>query len=216
MALEGLDAGNAGKLRNVQRAGADADELRGEAVAAIGVDHPALGCVVPFEVLHLGVEQRVVVEAELAADAPALREDFGRVGVLLARPVPGLLEQRHVDHRGRVALGAGIAVPVPGAAEVAALLDDADVRDAGLDQPRAGHQPRESAADKGEGHMVGLGLPRGERRVGVVQVVREAAFQPQVLAVAVGPQPLVALGAVLGRKRLFVDRHVSSLIICQF
>ena len=41
--------------------------------------------------------------------------------------LPGLFQQRHVHHRRRVALRAGIPVPVPGAAEAAALLDDPDV-----------------------------------------------------------------------------------------
>jgi uncharacterized lipoprotein YbaY len=57
--------------------------------------------------------------------------------VFLRRHVPGLFEQGHVDHRGSVALRAGIAIPVPGAAEIAALLDDADVRDVPASTNRA-------------------------------------------------------------------------------
>ena len=93
----------------------------------------------------------------MLADAPAVRQDLRRVRVLLGRPMAGLLEQRHVDHRRGVALRAGIAVPVPGAAEIAALLDDAHVLDTGLDQARGGHQPGEAAADEGEGDVIGLG-----------------------------------------------------------
>jgi hypothetical protein len=52
------------------------------------------------------------------------------VHVLLARHVARFFEQRHVDQRRRVALGAGIAVPVPGAAEVTALLDQAEITNA--------------------------------------------------------------------------------------
>ena len=85
------------------------------------------------------------------------------MGIFLGRAMAGLLEQRHIDHRGGVALRAGIAVPVPGAAEIAALLDDAHIVDAGLDQPRAGDEARKAAADKGEGHVVGLGLAGRER-----------------------------------------------------
>ena len=83
-------------------------------------------------------------------------EDLGRVRVLLRRHVPGLFEQRHVDERCGVALRAGVAVPVPGAAEVAALLDDAHVVDAGLLQPRAGDEAGEAAADERDGDVVGL------------------------------------------------------------
>ena len=83
----------------------------------------------------------------LLADAACVRQDFRRVGVLLGRPVPGLLQQRHVDHRSGVALGARIAVPVPGAAEVAALLDDAKVLHASLAQTCAREQTAEATAD---------------------------------------------------------------------
>ena len=57
--------------------------------------------VVPLEVGDLGVEQRVVVEAELLPDALAVLEDLRRVRVLLGRHVPGLLEQRHVHEATR-------------------------------------------------------------------------------------------------------------------
>jgi hypothetical protein len=50
--------------------------------------------------------------------------------VFLRRHVPGFFQQGHIDQRSRIALRAGISVPVPGTAEVAALLDDADILDA--------------------------------------------------------------------------------------
>ena len=75
--------------------------------------------------------------------------------VLLLRDVADLLEQRQVDVRLDVAHRARVAVPVPGAAEVAALLDDADVVDAGLAQPRAGEQAAEAAADDDDVDLVG-------------------------------------------------------------
>ena len=140
----------------MQRTGAHAEELGGELVAAVGADDPHRAVVVPLEVLHLGVEQRVVVEAVLLPDALAVLEDLRRVRVLLGGHVPGLLEQRHVHEARGVALGAGVAVPVPGAAEVAALLDDADVVDAGFLEPGAGDEPGEAAADEREGDVVGL------------------------------------------------------------
>ena len=86
----------------------------------------------------------------MAPDAARVFEDLGAVGVLLARHVPGLLEQRQIHERGGVALRAGVAVPVPGAAEVAALLDDAHVVDAGFVQLGAGDQTGEAAADERE------------------------------------------------------------------
>ena len=102
MTLEVLDARDARQLRHVQRAGAHGDELGGELVAPVGADDPARLLVVPLEIGHLGVEQGVVVEAELLADALAVLEDLGRVRVLLGRHVAGLFEQRHVDEADAV------------------------------------------------------------------------------------------------------------------
>ena len=189
----------------MQRSRAHADELRREGIAAVGVDHPARIRFVPLQVGDLGVKQRVVVEAELRADAPAMREDLGRMRVFLRRHVPGFLEQRHVDHRCRIALRAGIAVPVPGAAEVAALLDDADVLDAGFREPRGGGEPRKAAADEGEGDVIGLGLARGDRRIGIVEIMGELSLDLDILVVAVGAQPLVALLHVFLAQLLLVD-----------
>ena len=105
----------------------------------------------------------------------------------------------------------GIAVPVPGAAEVAALLDDADVLDAGLAQPRAGQQAAEAAADDDDVDLVGQRLAR-ERRldVGVVDEVGEVAVDLDVLLVAVGAQALVALGAVLVAQRVGIELQLGG------
>ena len=192
----------------MQRPGAHADELRGEGIAAIGADDPARFCLVPVEAHDLGVEQRVVVEAILLADALAVREDFRRMRIFLRRHVAGFFEQRHVDHRRRIALRAGIPVPVPGAAEVAALLDDADIPDAGFRQPRGGGEPGKAAADEGEGDVVGLRIARGDRRIGIVEIMRELPRDAEILVVAVGAQPLVALLQIFLAQPLLVDRSV--------
>jgi hypothetical protein len=47
-----------------------------------------------------------------------------------------------------VAGDAGVPVPVPGAADIRAALDDANAFDAVFAQPRRGQQRRESTADK--------------------------------------------------------------------
>ena len=85
----------------------------------------------------LGLQAGTLVETEVAGDGAAVLEDLRRARVLLRRDVADLLEQRQVDVRLDVARRARVAVPVPGAAEVAALLDEAEVVDAGLAQPRA-------------------------------------------------------------------------------
>ena len=101
----------------------------------------------------------------MLGDALAVLEDLGCVRVLLARHVAGLLEQREVDERRRVALRAGIAVPVPVAADVAALVDDPHVVDAGLLEPGAGDEPGEPAADERHGHLVEQRIARRPARV---------------------------------------------------
>src|ERR1700709_729415 len=123
MSLEGFDTRNARKFRDMQRAGAEAHELSRQGVAAVGMDDPARAGFIPLQACYLGVEQRVGIEIILPADALAVREDLRRMRVFLGLHVRGLFEQRHVDQRSRVALRAGIPVPVPGTAEVAALLD---------------------------------------------------------------------------------------------
>jgi hypothetical protein len=190
----------------MQRAGAQADEAGREPIAAIGADHPARAGLVPGQLRDLGVEQGVLIQPELPPDALALLQDLRRVSVLLARHVPGFFQQRHVDHGGGVALGARIAVPVPGAPEVAALLDDAHVPHPRLHQPCAGDQPGETTAHEGEGHMVGLRLALFERGVGIVQIVGEPPRDLEILVVAVRPQALVPFGDVLGQQGLLVDR----------
>ena len=146
----------------------------------------------------------------MAADAARVLEDLRGVGVLLARHVAGLLEQREVHERRGVALGARVAVPVPGAAEVAALLDDPDVVDAGLVQLGAGDQPGESAADEGDGDLVDQRLALGRLDVGILDVVLEDPGDLDVLLVAVGPQPLVAFLAVLASQCVAVDLGARS------
>ena len=122
-----------------------------------------------------------------------------RPGVLLLRDVADLLEQRQVDVRLDVALRARVAVPVPRAAEVAALLDDADVVDAGLAQPGAGEQPAEAAADDDHVDLVGQRLAVDRLDVGVLDEVGEVAGDLDVLVVAV--RRAAACRARLGTSR---------------
>ena len=208
VAREGLDARDARQLRPVQRTVAHEQEPGPHVVAAVGADHPAVAVGVPVDGAHLGGQARVVVEAEVIGDALAVLEDLRRLGVLLGGDVAGLLEQREVDVGLDVALRAGVAVPVPGAAEVAALLDDADVVDAGLAEPGAGDQPGEPAADEGHGDLVDQRLALGGFDVGVLEVVGELAGHLDVLLVAVGSQALVALELVAPAQLVGVEIHL--------
>ena len=207
LAFEQLDPGQAGQLGDMQRAGAHADIFGGERVPAIGSHDPQLARLVPCEVGHLRVEQRIVVEVVLPTDIAAMVADFGGMRVFLARHVPGFLEQRHVDHACGVALRARVAIPVPGAAEIAAFLDDAIVGDPGFLQPRAHDQPGKPAADKGEGHMIGYRVALLAQGVRIRGKIGEPAFEPDILRGAIGAQALVAFLGIFAPQRLRIDRR---------
>ena len=130
----------------------------------------------PTQRRDLGLEQRRRRRGRSARRCCRLCSRIsGARRVLLLRDVADLLEQRQVDVRLDVALRARVAVPVPGAAEVAALLDDADVVDAGLLEAGAGEQAAEAAADDDDVDLVGQRVALDRLDVRIVEVVGEAA-----------------------------------------
>src|SRR5262245_24863825 len=158
MPLEVVDPRDGGQLGTVEGAAAHDDESSFELVAAIGLDRPAPGALVPAGFGDLRLEAGVLVQVEVLADPFGVLEDLGREGVLLLWYVSGLFQERQIDVGLDVALSAGITVPVPGPAEVPGLLDDADVGDSHLLQSRRGQQAAEAAADD---HRVELFMERG-------------------------------------------------------
>ena len=132
------------------------------------------------------------------------------MGVLLLRDVADLLQQREVDVRLDVARRARIAVPVPRAAEVAALLHDAQVVDARLAQPGTGEQPAEAAADDEHLDVVEQRRAFDAFDVGIVDVVGELAGDLDVLVVAVGAEAFVAFGAVLLAERVGIELDLAG------
>ena len=157
------------------------------------------------------MEERILIEPEFFADTSGVLKDLGCVRVLLGRYVSRLFEQGHIDEGRRVALRAGVAVPVPVAAKVPRLVDDADLFDTRLLEARPGDQPREAAADQGHIDVIRDRLALDYRHVRVVDIVREGgACEPQVLVVAVRAQPLLALFGVPGADRFLVDEVVGS------
>src|SRR5258708_7002345 len=110
----------------------------------------------------------------MLADTSRVLEDFGRIGVALLRHVAGLLEQRQIDVRLDVALRTGIAIPVPSAAEVAALLDNADTFHARFAKARRCEQTAEASADNHRFHRIVHRLARESRiDVRVVYIATE-------------------------------------------
>ena len=213
MALEGLNAGDARQLGPVQGA-IGHDHIPGlHRVAAIGGDEPAAAVVVPGHAGDFRLEAGVAVEVEVAPDGPAVGQDLGRGGVFGFRHVADLFQQRQVDIGLHIAGRAGIAVPVPGAAEVAALFDEADIVDPRLAQASAGQQTAKAAADHHRLDLVGQGFA-GEalRHIGVIQVMGELALDLAVLFVGLGAQALVALFPVLGPQERRVEAQVVGAV----
>ena len=135
----------------------------------------------------------------MPSDSLRMLEDLRRERIPLLRHVARLFEQRQVDVRFDVALGAGVAVPVPGPAEISRPFDDPQVGDAGLPKPNRRQLTTEAAPDH---YDVELFVHRrtSESRLYVridVVVVRELALRLEVLRVAVRPHPLRPLLVVL-------------------
>src|SRR5271166_6268016 len=125
--LVAVDSRDAGQLGPVQRSIRHDHVTRAKPVAAIGGNDPSVLVLVPPEFLNLGLEEGAAVKVELVCDSPRVLQNFRREGILLLRHIAGLLEQRQIDVSLDIALRPGITVPVPGAAEVTAFLDDTNV-----------------------------------------------------------------------------------------
>ena len=131
-----------------------------------------------------GVEQRSAVQVEGPTEGLAVREDLRLEHVLHGRDRADLFEERQVDVGLHVARGTRIAVPVPGAPEVAAALEDEEVVDALLRQARRGEHPGEPATDD---HDIGLDAASGlAPRPGCTGLRRSAPARPSSSGTAPG------------------------------
>src|SRR4029077_14794169 len=125
----------------------------------------------PAYLFDLGLKQGVAIQIEFSPDPAGVFQNFRCVGVFLLWNVPGLLKQRQIDIRLDIALRARITVPVPGAAEVAALLDDADAIYARLAQTRSRQQTTEAAPDDQNIDILAQGLAgKAGRDIGIVNI----------------------------------------------
>ena len=134
-------------------------------------------------------------------------EDLWRFHVLCRRDVTRLLKERKVDHGCGIAHRPGVAVPVPGAADVATSLDDRHVVDPRLLEAGTSHEPGEPSPNDGHGDVLVDGVTRLDLHVGVIEEVCESPRWFEVLLIAFGAKPLVALKAVAPRKLVVIDRR---------
>ena len=114
---------------------------------------------VPLGPGDVGLEEGVRVEVERAGQQLGVLEDLRGAGVVLGRHEARLLEERQVDVGLDVAHAARVPVPVPGAAEVARLLDDPDVGDPVLAEVDRREHPGEAAAHDDHGRLLDHRVP---------------------------------------------------------
>src|SRR5262249_24219366 len=147
IALELLHAGDARQLRRGQDAVGQNDEARAHLVTAIGLDDPASRVLVPARRLNRSVKQAVIVEPEMLRHSLAVFEDLKARSEFHRWDVTGLIQQRQVAVGFDIAGDTGIAIPIPGAADVAAFLAETHIGKAGLAQLLPQQQSAESGAD---------------------------------------------------------------------
>ena len=116
-----------------------------------------------------------------------------------------LLQHRQVAVGLDITHRAGIAVPVPGATEIAAFFDHPDIRETRFAQPPAHQQATEAPTDDRDLHRVGQRRALDALLVRVIDVVRKIARGFDVLLVAIAAQAPVALGEIF----CFEDRRVE-------
>ena len=121
LALERLLPGEDRRQRRREHAAAGDEELRVDRLALVGRERPAAGLLVEAGARDRRVEHDVLAQVETVGDVVQPALDLRLAGEFLA-PAPALVEilgeQVLVDVAFGIEPRAGIAVPVPGAADV--------------------------------------------------------------------------------------------------
>ena len=116
-------------------------------------------------------------------DPPRMIENLGRERIFVPGDIARLLQQRQIAIGFDIAHRARIAVPVPGAAEIAAGLDHAQALEADLPQARAGQETAEPAADDRAFDLV-KHRRTGEAglHIGIVDIAGEVGLHLDIVA----------------------------------
>ena len=129
VSAEALDARNAGQTRSLNEAARADDEARRDSVVAVGRRDPARALLVPLQIGDDRLKKRAWIEIVALRELPAVGQDLGRPCIFLTRDIAHFLQHRHVNVGFDITCGTRIAVPVPRATEVGALLDHPDIID---------------------------------------------------------------------------------------
>src|ERR1700722_8931864 len=134
---------------------------------------------------------------EVLADRLGVGKDLRSERISLLGNVADLFEEWQIKVAFDIALGAGIPVPIPGAAKITGLLDNAEVVDADLLQPNCRQHPAKAAADNNHFEVFVLRIAREAWfNVRIRIEVLELTGNFPVLPVAIGTQPLGAFGSI--------------------
>ena len=166
LALEVLDAIDLRRFWRREAAGGHDVIAAGYCRAIVGREQPAFRALIPVRRGHLGTEADVAPQLVSVGDEAEVAQDL-RLGGVFLRPLPRVLQFRiervAVVDGLDVAACAGIAVPVPGAADVAGLLDHGS-RKAGLAQAMQEIEAGKPGADDRDVDLLRLAAARCFRR----------------------------------------------------
>ena len=183
MTLEGLHAFNAGELGRGENAVGQHHIARPHAIAPVGADRPLAGGFIPVGAFNRGVKQAAVVKAKALGHGLAVLQNFKTRGKFHGRNDAHFLQQRQVAVGLHVASNARVAVPVPGAADIAALLAKTHV----LKACGAQLVPEQQRAKACTNHqnLAGVGQRftlNGRRGIDVFKVAGKLAFHGHVVS----------------------------------
>ena len=163
------------------------------------------------------MKQALVGKAALLSDQPDIAHDLRPRREAARGHKAGFLKQRQIAVALVVALDPRIAVPVPHPAEIAGVVDVAEIGDALLRQIVTSHDSAKSGAQDRDVEFLVQRIARLHRhvRIGVVQVMQLARAVMDILRAVAGIQALVTLGIILcaqGRDvELFGRRNCGRL-----
>ena len=193
MARKGVNAINTWKLRAVKRPGAGCHIFRSEVVAAISGNSPTLDVNIPRNLGCARRQQRILIQTKCCCDELSVSENLVSRHVLRRWHSSGLFQQRKINHRGCIAHGSGVSVPVPHSADVASRIEQSYVLNPSLFQRRTSYETREPGTNDCDSDVIVHGFTFNDRCVRVVGDSRKPTGRLEVLVVTIRAQPLISL-----------------------
>src|SRR5262249_46760093 len=157
MTLELVNSLYPGKFWKTLAAARHDEVVSRHPIAAVGLDQPFAFVLDPPCAGDGGLKACLLLKAVVLADLSTELERLRRIRIAMLRSVVEFLKQRQVDVRLDIALRAGIAVPIPGHPEVAAIICDPNVAKSRMMKTCTCQKSAESAARDDHLGMIGKG-----------------------------------------------------------